>query len=275
MIVQRTLLLLKLSWDNYYKNDLIHAEDNDEPAEISELESWFDDVGAPAKTLAFLTSDACPLAPSMIGDENLHPTVLDVGSGNGSSLLSLRIEGGYRGLMVGVDYSESSVQLARKLALQQNASPSVSTLDGQGNDSSTRFEVFDVMKDEAEVTDWWPFDANGFDLVLDKGTFDAISLSSETYQGADGFTKRIHEGYPEKVAKLIRPGGLFLITSCNWTQTEIEDWFTKGVLLNVLQVFHIIRYPSFQFGGQKGQGAVSICFQKASDASRISVTAEK
>jgi EEF1A lysine methyltransferase 2 len=170
--------------------------------------------------------------------------------------------------MVGVDYSESSVQLARKLALQHDSSLSAGILSARGVEPSIRFDVFDVMKDEAKATDWWLSDTNGFDLVLDKGTFDAISLSSETYEGADGSVKRIHEAYPEKVAKLIRPGGLLLITSCNWTQNEIEDWFTKGVMLDVLEVFHIIRYPSFEFGGQKGQGVVSICFQKAGDRSR-------
>lgn len=247
------------SWDNYYQNDLDHNGEGDEgPADLSELESWFDDVGAPAKTLSFLTSLSFPLSPESLGKPHSHASVLDVGTGNGSVLFSLCLQGGYRGRMVGVDYSERSVILARKL-WQQYYSSSLQ-IDGVEPNLSVSFDVFDLIRDDPATSPWWPHREGGFDLVLDKGTFDAISLSSETVTEADG--KRLCEVYPAIVASMVRPGGFFLITSCNWTQDEVIRWFTTGDLQNALTIYHIIKYPVFRFGGQSGQGVVSICFRK-------------
>jgi EEF1A lysine methyltransferase 2 len=245
------------SWDNYYQNDLENDEEEDAHLiEVSELESWFDDVGAPAKTLAFLTSALFPLSPNSPEGANCSPYVLDVGTGNGSALLSLRLEGGYEGPMVGVDYSEQSIQLARKLLHQYSVERDTSTPP-----ASIAFEVFDLIRDDPIKATWWPADTAGFDLVLDKGTFDAISLSSETIADPNGVSKRLFELYPEKIANMLKPKGFFLITSCNWTEDEVIRWFTKGNMRDILEIFHIIKYPVFQFGGQKGQGVASICFR--------------
>jgi EEF1A lysine methyltransferase 2 len=160
--------------------------------------------------------------------------------------------------MVGVDYSEQSVLLARKLWKQY--STSVLQVDGVKPESSISFEVYDLIRDDPATSPWWPYREGGFDLVLDKGTFDAISLSSETVMEAGG--RRLFEIYPAKIAGMIRPGGFFLITSCNWTQDEVIRWFTTGDLRELLTIYHVIKYPTFQFGGQTGQGVVSICFRK-------------
>lgn len=245
------------SWNNYYQNDLDNQEDGAEPdRNVSELESWFDDVGAPAKTLGFLTSDSFPLSPHFTAGSSSPPSVLDMGTGNGSTLFSLRIDGEFEGHMVGIDYSEQSIGLARKLWKQLKDHHVTDRPKG------VSFEVFDIIRHDPKASSWWKTDSEGFDLVLDKGTFDAISLSSETTELPDGSTKKIFELYPEKVAALVKPAGYFLITSCNWTQDEIIDWFTTGTMQNVFKVFHVIKYPVFQFGGQTGQGVVSICFKK-------------
>jgi EEF1A lysine methyltransferase 2 len=157
--------------------------------------------------------------------------------------------------MVGVDYSEQGVDLARELWRRLRASNSIENAD-------MSFEVFDIIHDDPKTASWWIPDSDGFDLVLDKGTFDAISLSSETIQMPDTRTKKVFEVYPEKVVALIKPGGYFMITSCNWTQDEIVSWFTKDGMRGMLEVFHVIKYPAFKFGGQTGQGVVSICFKK-------------
>ena len=229
--------------------------DDDQIQEPSELDSWFDDVDAPAKVLAFLTSGDFPLSLENAITMSSPPSVLDVGTGNGSSLCSLRLEGGYTGPMVGLDYSEQSIALARRLKKQfVAAGPSAEAAQ------DLTFEVFDVIGGDHTTTPWWPSANGGFDLVLDKGTFDAISLSSETHND-----RRIGEIYPQKVAELVRPGGFFLITSCNWTEEEVIRWFTRGAdMEGTFEVYHKIKYPSFSFGGQKGQGVASICFRKRS-----------
>jgi len=259
-------------------------EDGDrEPSDPSELESWFDDVGAPAKTLRFLTSASFPLSPNYIppkgGDgKGLtqaagargrgRPSVLDLGTGNGSALFSLRLEGGYLGRMVGVDYSVRSVELAQRLWKQYPSSMS-STLETSGE---VEFEVFDVIHDDPTSQPWWPQPTSntcaprrgGFDLVLDKGTFDAISLSSSTAiirspDNSCSKSLRICELYPSKVAVMVKPGGFFLITSCNWTEEEVVAWFTRE---GEFEVYNRIQYPVFEFAGQKGQGVASVCFRR-------------
>jgi hypothetical protein len=101
-------------------------------------------------------------------------------------------------------------------------------------------------------------------VVLDKGTFDAVSLSGER----DGQGRRICEGYGERVLQLLRPGGIFLVTSCNWTEAELAGWFLGDPAeqpgeqgWRFAQVGKV-EYPSFSFGGVKGQTISTLCFRK-------------
>lgn len=93
-----------------------------------------------------------------------------------------------------------------------------------------------------------------FDVVLDKGTFDAVSLSDKM----DGHGRRVCEGYREKVEGLVKNGGLLLVTSCNWTEQELREWFEGGEL----NFMDRIEYPTFRFGGSAGQSVSSVCFQR-------------
>jgi len=237
-------------------------------------------VNAPAKILDFLTSDSFPLSAKFPHTEDRpdrvasYASVLDLGTGNGSSLLTLRLQGSYYGNMVGVDYSPQSIELARKLGKQysdpeRTAELSVSLPPVEHSCEKIRFEVFDIFNDDPWKQNWWPWSSEkdssesaGFDLVLDKGTFDAISLSSDTIQ-VDGKTLRVHEAFSRIVISLLGPRGFFFITSCNWTEEEVIRWFTTGEnVTGELEVFDKISYPVFEFGGHKGQGVASVCFRR-------------
>lgn len=61
-----------------------------------------------------------------------------------------------------------------------------------------------------------------FGIVLDKGTYDAISLNPE-----NASAQRL--AYKSNVAKLLRQNGLFIIASCNWTSEELKEFFTTGM----------------------------------------------
>ncbi|KAF2152106.1 hypothetical protein K461DRAFT_279645 [Myriangium duriaei CBS 260.36] len=161
-------------------------------------------------------------------------------------MLFALIEEEWEGELVGVDYSETSVQLAKQIAISRIEQSSSTEL------SSPVFEQWDLL--HADPGLW---NKDGFDVVLDKGTFDAISLSAES----DNSGRRIHETYRACILPLIRPHGLFVITSCNWTRDEILRWFSEPD--SELSIFREVHYPSYTFGGQKGQSVCTVVFQKA------------
>ncbi|PWY91064.1 hypothetical protein BO70DRAFT_425974 [Aspergillus heteromorphus CBS 117.55] len=206
-------------------------------------------------------------------DTQSQPCILDLGTGNGSMLALLRKRGGYTGDMVGVDYSARSVLLARELQrlrihsayLSDSDDDSESDSDAEGQDrgedeskgeekkaedTNIRFEEWDILHSDNTTTttttsnekpDWFPHAKGGFDIVLDKGTFDAVSLSDEVVedQGKSGETgaasasgkkiqRRVCERYPGIVRGLVRRGGFVVVTSCNWTEEELVSWFTNS-----------------------------------------------
>jgi SAM-dependent methyltransferase len=188
---------------------------------------------------AYLTAPTSQLA-------SLRPrtaSVLDLGSGNGALLFDCRVAG-FAGPLVGVDYAPEAVELARRLGRDRSGGGG----GGSGGDdgASVRFEVWDVMGADP-AGPWLP--PAGFDLVLDKGTFDAVCLSG----GGVG------SAYAARVAGLVRVGGWLLVASCNWTEEELVAWFTAGA---GWAVHGRIGYRAFSFGGGTGQAVSSVCFRR-------------
>jgi EEF1A lysine methyltransferase 2 len=159
--------------------------------------------------------------------------------------------------MVGLDYSKPSIQLAQELVKSQRSCQDI------------KFEVMDIIRDDPRKQSWWL--EGGFDLVLDKGTFDAISLSDEVVHSSashppqtDQALARIHTLYPSRALGMVKPGGFLLVTSCNWTQDELINWFTtcETGSDNGISTWKTVEYPKFRFGGQEGQGVCTVCFRK-------------
>ena len=179
---------------------------------------------------------------------------LDLGTGNGHLLFALQ-DDGWHGHMVGVDYSEDSVKLARRIsaaraaAVKSDAAEGLSELSARSLDFKT-FDILSPMKNNPNLF------RDEFDCLLDKGTFDAVGLSkaedSEGKHGSDIYALRIQH--------FIRPGGFLVVTSCNWTEDELRAWFVTQQ--TELEYFGRIDYPSFVFGGETGQTIVTICFRK-------------
>ncbi|KAH8590003.1 S-adenosyl-L-methionine-dependent methyltransferase [Bisporella sp. PMI_857] len=233
-------------WDNLYTTEITnHSLDPSDEGTI-----WFDDSSAEDKAYGFLEQK--------IAEENILPGItkencsfLDLGTGNGHFLFRLRAgdedeeDGGWGGRMLGVDYSLKSVEFAKRIAEDKGL--------GGGQEGQVEFQHWDIIASPPSSL-LSGAQENGWDVILDKGTFDAISLSEEK----DGQERRICEGYKEKMLPLLKEGGLFLVTSCNWTEAELDGWF-KG---EGLERVDRIQYRSFQFGGQKGQTISSVCFRK-------------
>lgn len=152
----------------------------------------------------------------------------------------------WTGEMIGVDYSPKSIQLAEQLEAQRSAS--------QGAEDACytkiHFETWDLLTQPPG--DWL---GNGFEIVLDKGTFDAISLMPYTSQSPHPC-----EVYRDKTAHLIKPGYFLCITSCNWTRDELIDWLAPKD--GLLEYYDEAKYPTFTFGGQTGQSVVTAVFRR-------------
>lgn len=232
----------KSYWDSAYELEQKNFQSNaDDEGTI-----WFSDAGAEERMLQFLEdlSDEGQLVKERSGGDEQEAKAsrfLDLGTGNGHLLFALR-EDGWEGEMLGVDYSGKSVQLAREIRAAKGEEY-----------EDIQFEEWDLLGQEAGG--WL---RGGFDVVLDKGTFDAICLSQET----DAQGRRICEGYREKVEPLLKAGGRFLVTSCNWTAEELRAWFEgegSGLVYE-----DAVKYPSFTFGGKTGTKVATLCFRKNS-----------
>ena len=79
----------------------------------------------------------------------------------------------------------------------------------KGEDKVT-FAVCDFLREDAAALPSMSMDGAAtavWDLVLDKGTFDAIALAEKDEGG-----HAPADGYPERIGRTVRSGGFFLIT---------------------------------------------------------------
>ncbi|XP_063611517.1 EEF1A lysine methyltransferase 2-like isoform X1 [Penaeus indicus] len=163
-------------------------------------------------------------------DVKENSSILDIGCGNGAFLLCLASEGFDN--LFGIDYCGTAIKLAEAIAKSKKV--------------DIKYETVDLLAEhkKSELT------GRKYDVTHDKGTYDTISLSPE-----DAETKR--QQYIKEVYKLTKDQGLFIITSCNWTEEElishVSDYFS---------VDEVIPTPTFSFGGKVGSVVTSIVFKK-------------
>ncbi|CAH1961961.1 unnamed protein product [Acanthoscelides obtectus] len=149
-------------------------------------------------------------------------SIIDLGCGNGMFLIDLSNEG-YSNLL-GVDYSEKAVELSRNIATAKG---------------------YNITYKQADILD----DLEGtYKVIHDKGTYDAISLSENA--------KENRQKYIVNVKNIMNKDSFFIITSCNWTQSELVEHFKEH-----FQLHQVVPTPTFKFGGKEGS-VVSICIFK-------------
>ncbi|CAE6441279.1 unnamed protein product [Rhizoctonia solani] len=213
-------------WDDVYSTEVENFETNGDEGEV-----WFGEETV-EKMLEW-TLENCPA--------DTKPYVLDIGTGNGIMTVTLAENGYDPSRLIGLDYSEPSVKLARAVA------------NGRGH-PSIRYVVSDFINQTAPA----PVESESggkWDLLLDKGTYDAIALSGKSDDG-----KTIVSRYPPKIAEALKSGGLFLITSCNFTEEELKEVFGAPEL--GLTYHSRIQHPTYTFGGSSGSICSSVAFKK-------------
>lgn len=139
---------------------------------------------------------------------------------------------GYKNL-TGVDYSENAIELAKQIAADQNM--------------EITYNVVDLLNAD-EIAQ--KFDGKKFDIVHDKGTYDAISIHPE-----NPAEKR--QKYIQSLYNLTSDNGLLILTSCNWTEAELCTSLSGKFAL-----YKTIPTPTFKFGGSVGSVVTQIVFKK-------------
>ncbi|KAK7901185.1 hypothetical protein WMY93_017954 [Mugilogobius chulae] len=136
-------------WDEAYEKELETFKDIGDVGEI-----WFGEESM-TRVINWMKKTKIPEDAS----------ILDIGTGNGVFLVSLAEHGFKR--LTGIDYSGTSVELARNILL------------AEGQTDVTLKEV-DFLSCQGEL--------ESFDLCIDKGTFDAISLNPDNLKRAKDCT---------------------------------------------------------------------------------------
>ena len=122
------------------------------------------------------------------------PRILEIGSGNGTLLFAL-CEAGYTPrYLCGLDYSSDAVKLACMVARTRNS-------------EDVGFHVCDFLSELPPPASGRLDPLEGWDLLLDKGTYDAIALGEK-----DESRRSPVAGYPMRASRLLKEDGYFLIT---------------------------------------------------------------
>lgn len=169
-------------------------------------------------------------------------SVLDLGTGNGHLLFELNEELLQRSIAnsftyTGIDYSPDSVAFCKELAPSKYPN------------GSFTFDLVDLLSQDE------PFLNNKFDIILDKGTLDAIALNQDPIPGFDKIGMDI---YASQVVKMMSSKSILLVTSCNFTEDELIKIITSNTSLKVMKR---IAYPSYEYNGVKGSTICSVSFQ--------------
>lgn len=201
-------------WDEAYSAELANFNDNGDVGEV-----WFGESSM-TRIVKWIKSNEKITKSS---------TFLDIGCGNGMLLVKLAHHG-YTNL-TGVDYSQSAVDLASSIAAEEQV--------------NIKYLVCDILNTESGGL----CSDQKFDVCLDKGTYDAISLNPDDATGCQA-------KYINNVSCVLASDGVFIICSCNWTKSELLAQFS-----NKFEFLESLPAPSFSFGGQSGNTVTTLVFR--------------
>ncbi|RWS29288.1 protein-lysine N-methyltransferase METTL10-like protein [Leptotrombidium deliense] len=209
----------KQYWQDVYRNELECFNDHGERGEV-----WFG------------KSVAKNIVQWLCNHVEKSVSIIEIGSGNGQLLMDLS-KCGFKTLF-GIDYSSEAIHFSKLLRDSLQMSDSIEFEEAD-------FLVYNFQ--ESSVL------SKQYDIVIDKGTFDAICLNP------DANDEQIKVTYYTNICKYLKRNGLFMLTSCNWTKSEILDQISAAKCS--LTLFDEIETPKFTFGGNTGNKVVSLIFK--------------
>uniref|UniRef100_F1L445 Protein-lysine N-methyltransferase n=1 Tax=Ascaris suum TaxID=6253 RepID=F1L445_ASCSU len=203
-------------WEERYKIELENYEDFRDEGEI-----WFGRSAENRAIRYFLDAGL-----------RKDSRIIDLGCGNGSMLRHLRrLKFSH---LTGVDYCEDAIRLAKSIAEREATNTDMPSIN---------FQVVDLLEDNT-LTD-------RYDIVMDKGTWDAMSLSSQK--------ERRLSRYRNFIVNITTIKGLFIIFSCNFTKEELRKQFEcKELCLET----EIASTNSIMFGGKSGVTSTGAIFRR-------------
>ncbi|CAJ0579663.1 unnamed protein product, partial [Mesorhabditis spiculigera] len=213
--IEASVLGTKEYWDDRYQVELQNYDEHEDEGEV-----WF---GRAAENRMLKYIDGA--------NRKKENRVLDLGCGNGSLLRRLAAKGYTK--LYGVDYSPAAIDLARKISKDE--------------DVAIDFDVLDILNITKN------YFHGQYNLVMDKGTWDAMSLCDVEEREA----RRV--GYLKAVEDALADDGLLLIMSCNFTRVELETFFSSPLLKFYAE---LPAQATITFGGQEGTTSTGVVFKK-------------
>lgn len=208
-------------WDKFYSQEINQFKNNTDL--IGEI--WFGEK-VQKKILTYIKE--------YFTNKNIK--IIDIGCGNASFLLKLS-EMGYKNLY-GMDYSIKSIELAQEIL----------------NDKKIQNSI--ILYQEDIKTENESLQHIGFELIHDKGTFDAFMSSKENkFETYLNYINKLRLNYNIHSNNLMT---YFILTSCNFSFSELQVMFTQEY--SCLKIIESIPHQSFSYGGSTGQVVTTIVF---------------
>ncbi|XP_078080501.1 EEF1A lysine methyltransferase 2 [Mustelus asterias] len=208
---QPSKLGTKEYWDHAYERELQSFYNSGDVGEI-----WFGEESMD-RIITWMEMQKIPKDVAL----------LDIGTGNGVFLIELA-KSGFTNL-TGIDNSSTAVDLAKAIAEKEGV-------------RSLKLQVADFLHPAPNISQ--------YDICIDKGTFDAISLSPDRPAEKRSL-------YQRTLHSVLQDGGLFIVTSCNWTREELVNHFSEG-----FEMLQELPTPKFQFGGKVGNSVTALVFKR-------------
>lgn len=164
-----------------------------------------------------------------------------MGCGNGYILSQLATRHSFLNLL-GIDYSPKAIDFCRQL--YKSTAPAI------------QFKVVDILSSsDSSSSSSFP----ACDVLVDKGTYDAIALMPDGDLAAN---RRLYRSF---VLNHLTENGHLVIMSCNFTREELCRFLLLEPPAGDLTLVHEFATPKLSFGGKVGSQVTGLVLKKSQE----------